>query len=192
MTVTQTDQGFEPQLLDYLLMARDADHVEIPAELHELVEAKLHELVEIQRASKMLRMTKYSTRGLCLNLDGGRPRLEFCEDSEITDELPEDNLLYVDAELHLDGTKMTASATPLDIHLVLYGTRRIPHSVSTVMGRAETRSVWTRIRVKTISIPNWDLPRKPQDFVSFLLDWEGLSPLLLEMIQELAEITSGA
>ena len=58
MTVTQTDQGFEPQLLDYLLMARDADHVEIPAELHELVEAKLHELVEIQRASKMLRMTK--------------------------------------------------------------------------------------------------------------------------------------
>ena len=46
--------------------------------------------------------------------------------------------------------------------------------------------------VKTISIPNWDLPRDSQDFVSLLLDWEGLSPLLLEMIQELAEITSGA
>ena len=56
MTVTQTDQGFEPQLLDYLLMARDAEYVEIPAELHELV--------EIQSASRSLRMTKYATRGL--------------------------------------------------------------------------------------------------------------------------------
>lgn len=191
MTVTHTDRGFELQLLDYLLMARDADHIEIPAELNELVEAKLHDLVEIQRASKRLRMTTYSTRGLCLNLEGGRPRLEFCEDSGVKDKLP-DNLLYVDAELYLDGTKMTASTTPLDIHLVLFGTRRIAHSVSTVMGRVETRRVWTRIRVKTISIPNRDLPRKPQDFVSLLLDWDGLSPLLLEMIQELAEITSGA
>ena len=119
-----------------------------------------------------------------MNLNGGLPRLEFCEDSGVTDKLP-DNLLYVDAELSLDGTKMTASATPLDIHLVLYGTRRIARSVSTVV----TRSVWTR---KTISIPNWDLPRKPQDFVSLLLDWDGLSPLLLEMIQELVDITSGA
>lgn len=183
MTVTQTDQGFEPQLLDYLLMARDAEHVEIPAELHELI--------EIQSASKSLRMTKYATRGLYLNLDGGRPRLEFCKGLGITDERPA-NRLYVDAELYLDGTKMTASTTPLDVHLVLYGTRRIAHSVSTVMGRVETRSVWTRIRVKTISIPNWDLPRKPQDFVSLLLDWDGLSPLLLEMIQELVDITSGA
>ena len=191
MTVTQTDQGFDLQLLDYLLMARDADHVEIPAELNELVEAKLHDLFEIQRASKRLRMATYSTRGLCLNLEGGRPRLEFCEDSGVTDKLP-DNLLYVDAELSLHGTKMTASATPLDIHLVLYGTRRIARSVSTVVGSVETRRVWTRIRVKTISIPNWDLPREPQDFVSLLLDWDGLSPLLLEMIQELVDITSGA
>lgn len=191
MTVTHTDQGFELQLLDYLLMARDAEHVEIQAELNELVEAKLHDLVEIQRASKRVRMTKYSTRGLCLNLEGGRPRLEFCEDSGVTDKLP-DNLLYVDAELSLDGTKMTASATPLDIHLVLYGTRRIARSVSTVVGRVETRSVWTRDRVRSISIPNWDLPREPKDFVSFLLDWEGLSPLLLDMLQDLAEITSGA
>ena len=183
MTVTQADQGFDLQLLDYLLMARDAEYVEIPAELHELV--------EIQSASRSLRMTKYATRGLCLNLDGGRPRLEFFEELGITDERPA-NRLYVDAELYLDGTKMTASATPLDVHLVLYGTRRLPHSVSTVMGRVETRSVWTRIRVKTISVPNWDLPREPQDFVSHLLDWDGLSPLLLEMIQELAEITSGA
>lgn len=191
MTIRQTDQGFELQLLDYLLMARDADHVEIPAELNGLVEAKLHDLVEIQRASKRLRMTTYSTRGLCLNLEGGRPRLEFCEGVEVTDSHPA-NRLYVDAELYLDGTKMTASATPLDIHLVLYGTRRIARSVSTVVGRVETRRVWTRIRVGTISIPNWDLPRKPQDFVSHLLDWEGLSPLLLEMIQELSEIASGA
>lgn len=183
MTVTQADQGFDLQLLDYLLMARDAEYVEIPAELHELV--------EIQSASRSLRMTKYATRGLYLNLDGGRPRLGFCKGLGITDERPA-NRLYVDAELYLDGTKMTASATPLDVHLVLYGTRRLPHSVSTVMGRVETRSVWTRIRVKTISIPNWDLPRKPQDFVSFLLDWDGLSPLLLEMIQELVDITSGA
>ena len=190
MTVTHTYQ-FEPQLLDYLLMARDADHVEVPAELHELVEAKLHELVEIQRASRRLRMTKYSTRGLCLNLEGGRPRLEFCNGVEVTDSHPA-NRLYVDAELSLDGTKMTASATPLDVQLVLYGTRHLSHSVSTVMGRVETCSVWTRIRVKTISIPNWDLPRDSQDFVSLLLDWEGLSPLLLDMIQELVDITSGA
>ena len=191
MTVTHTDQGFELKLLDYLLMARDADYVEIPAELHELVEAELHELVEIQRSSKRLRMTKYATRGLCLNLEGGHPRLEFFEGLGIADERPY-NLLYVDAEVSLDGTKMTASATPLDIHLVLYSTRRLPHSVSTVMGRVETRSVWTRIRAKTISIPNWDLPSEPKDFVSHLLDWEGLSPLLLEMIQELVDITSGA
>ena len=190
MTVTHTYQ-FEPQLLDYLLMARDADHVEVPAELHELVEVQLHELVEVQRASRRLRMTKYWTRGLCLNLDGGRPRLEFCNGVEDTDSHPA-NRLYVDADLSLDGTKMTASATPLDVQLVLYGTRRLTHSLPTVMGRVETRSVWTRIRVKTISIPNWDLPRDSQDFVSLLLDWEGLSPLLLEMIQELAEITSGA
>ena len=192
MTVTHTYQ-FEPQLLNYLLMARDADHVEVPAELHELVEAELHELVEIQRASRRLRMTKYSTIGLCLNLEGGRPRLEFCNGVEVAGcrQLPA-NRLYVDAELSLDGTKMTASATPLDVQLVLYGTRHLSHSVSTVMGRVETRSVWTRDRVKTISIPNWDLPREPQDFVSLLLDWEGLNPLLLEMIQELVEITSGA
>ena len=191
MTVTHTDQGFDLQLLDYLLMARDAEHVEIPAELNELVEAKLHDLVEIQRASKRLRMTKYSTIGLCLNLNGGLPRLEFCEDSGVTDKLP-DNLLYVDAELSLDGTKFTASATPLDIHLVLYGTCRLARSVSTVEGRVETRAVWTRDRHRRLSIPNWDLPREPQDFVDLLLDWDGLSPLLLEMIQELVDITSGA
>ena len=183
MTVTHTAEEFEPQLLDYLLMARDAKQVEIPAELNELL--------ELRNTVDRPRMLKYVTRGLCLNLEGGRPRLEFFEGLGITDERP-DNLLYVDADISLDGTKMTASATPLDIHLVLYGTRRLPHSVSTVMGRVETRRVWTRIRVGTISIPNWDLPREPQDFVSHLLDWEGLSPLLLEMIQELVEITSGA
>ena len=183
MTVTHTAEEFEPQLLDYLLMARDAKQVEIPAELNELL--------ELRNTVDRPRMLKYVTRGLCLNLEGGRPRLEFFEGLGITDERP-DNLLYVDADVSLDGTKMTASATPLDIHLVLYGTRRLPHSVSTVMGRVETRRVWTRIRVGTISIPNWDLPREPQDFVDLLLDWDGLSPLLLELIQELVDITSGA
>ena len=183
MTVTQTDQGFEPQLLDYLLMARDADHVEVPAELQALL--------EVQNVSKNLRVAKYATRGLFLNLDGGCPRLEFHKGSGMADDRPA-NLLYVDAELLLDGNYMTASATPLDVHLVLYGTRRLSHSVSTVMGRVETRSVWTRIRAKTISVPNWDLPREPQDFIGYLLDWEELSPLLLDMINELVDITSGA
>jgi hypothetical protein len=60
------------------------------------------------------------------------------------------------------------------------------------VGRVETRYVWTRDRLRTLSLPNWDLPREPQDFVDLLLDWEELSPLLLELIQELVVITSGA
>ena len=53
MTVTHTYQ-FEPQLLDYLLMARDADHVEVPAELHELI--------QVRNTVDRPRMTKYVTR----------------------------------------------------------------------------------------------------------------------------------
>ena len=183
MTVTQTDQGFDLQLLDYLLMARDADRVEIPSELHELI--------QVRNTVDRPRMTKYVTRELCLNLAGGRPRLEFCKGVRASDHHPA-HRVYVRAGILLDGTTRSASSTELEIQLSLHGTLPRNHSLFTVVGRVETRSVWTRDRVRSISIPNWDLPREPQDFVSFLLDWEGLSPLLLEMIQELAEITSGA
>ena len=185
MTVTQTDQGqeFELKLLDYLLMARDADYVEIPAELHELI--------QVRNTVDRPRMTKYVTRELCLNLAGGRPRLEFCRGVIASVHHPA-HRVYVRAGILLDGTTRTASSTELKIQLSLHGTLPRNHSLFTVVGRVETRSVWTRDRVGSISIPNCDLPREPKDFVSFLLDWEGLSPLLLDMLQDLAEITSGA
>lgn len=183
MTVTHTTEEFEPQLLDYLLMARDAKQVEIPAELNELL--------ELRNTVDRPRMLKYVTRSLCLNLEGGRPRLEVCKGVRATDDHPA-NRLYVGVTLFLDSTKRTASSTELDIQLSLHGTLHRNRSLLTPVGRVETRSVWTRDRLRTLSLPNWDLPREPQDFVDLLLDWEELSPLLLELIQELVVITSGA
>lgn len=183
MTVTHTTEEFEPQLLDYLLMARDAKQVEIPAELNELL--------ELRNTVDRPRMLKYVTRSLCLNLEGGRPRLEVCKGVRATDDHPA-NRLYVGVTLFLDSTKRTASSTELDIQLRLHGTLHRNRSLLTPVGRVETRSVWTRDRLRTLSLPNWDLPREPQDFVDLLLDWEELSPLLLELIQELVVITSGA
>ena len=183
MTVTHTAEGFEPQLLDYLLMARDAKQVEIPAEMDELL--------SLRNTVDRPRMLKYVTRGLCLNLEGGRPRLEVCKGVRATDDHPA-NRLYVGVTLFLDSTKRTASSTELDIQLSLHGTLHRNRSLLTPVGRVETRSVWTRDRLRTFSLPNWDLPREPQDFVDLLLDWEELSPLLLELIQELVVITSGA
>ena len=183
MTVTHTAEGFEPQLLDYLLMARDAKQVEIPAEIHKLL--------SLRNTVDRPRMLKYVTRGLCLNLEGGRPRLEVCKGVRATDDHPA-NRLYVGVTLFLDSTKRTASSTELDIQLSLHGTLHRNRSLLTPVGRVETRSVWTRDRLRTFSLPNWDLPREPQDFVDLLLDWEELSPLLLELIQELVVITSGA
>lgn len=183
MTVTHTAEGFEPQLLDYLLMARDAKQVEIPAEMHKLL--------SLRNTVDRPRMLKYVTRGLCLNLEGGRPRLEVCKGVRATDDHPA-NRLYVGVTLFLDSTKRTASSTELDIQLSLHGTLHRNRSLLTPVGRVETRSVWTRDRLRTFSLPNWDLPREPQDFVDLLLDWEELSPLLLELIQELVVITSGA
>lgn len=183
MTVTHTAEEFEPQLLDYLLMARDAKQVEIPAELNELL--------ELRNTVDRPRMLKYVTRSLCLNLEGGRPRLEVCKGVRATDDHPA-NRLYVGVTLFLDSTKRTASSTELDIQLGLDGTLHRSRSLLTPVGRVETRYVWTRDRRRTLSLPNWDLPREPQDFVDLLLDWDGLSPLLLELIQELVDITSGA
>ena len=183
MTVTHTAEGFEPQLLDYLLMARDAKQVEIPAEMDELL--------SLRNTVDRPRLLKYVTRGLCLNLEGGRPRLEVCKGVRATDDHPA-NRLYVGVTLFLDSTKRTASSTELDIQLSLHGTLHRNRSLLTPVGRVETRSVWTRDRLRTLSLPNWDLPREPQDFVDLLLDWEELSPLLLELIQELVVITSGA
>lgn len=183
MTVTHTAEEFEPQLLDYLLMARDAKQVEIPAELNELL--------ELRNTVDRPRMLKYVTRSLCLNLEGGRPRLEVCKGVRATDDHPA-NRLYVGVTLFLDSTKRTASSTELGIQLGLDGTLHRSRSLLTPVGRVETRSVWTRDRLRTLSLPNWDLPREPQDFVDLLLDWEELSPLLLELIQELVVITSGA
>lgn len=180
MTVTHTAEEFEPQLLDYLLMARDVKQVEIPAELHELL--------ELRNTVDRPKIRKYVTRGLCLNLEGGRPRLDVCKGVSATDDHPA-HRLYVGVELFLDGTTRTASSTELDIQISLHGTLHRNRSMLTVVGRVETRSVWTSDRLRTLSIPNWDLPREPQDFVDLLLDWEGLSPLLLELIQELAVIT---
>lgn len=183
MTVRHTAEEFEPQLLDYLLMARDAKQVETPAELHELI--------QVRNTVDRPRITKYVTRGLCLNLEGDLPRLEFCKGVRATDDHPA-HRLYVYAGLFLDGTTRTASSTELDIQLSLHGTLHRNRSMLTLVGRVETRAVWTRDRHRRLSIPNWDLPREPQDFVDLLLDWEELSPLLLELIQELADITSGA
>lgn len=183
MTVTHTAEEFEPQLLDYLLMARDAKQVEIPAELNELL--------ELRNTVDRPRMLKYVTRSLCLNLEGGRPRLEVCKDVQETDDHPA-NRLCVGVTLFLDSTNRTASSTELAIQLGLDGTLHRSRSLLTPVGRVETRSVWTRDRLRTLSLPNWDLPREPQDFVDLLLDWEELSPLLLELIQELVVITSGA
>lgn len=183
MTVTSTAGEFEPQLLDYLLMARDAKQVEIPAELHELIWAR--------NTVDRPRMTKYVTRSLCLNLEGGRPRLEVCKGVQKTDDHPA-HRLYVYAGIFLDGTTRTASSTELDIQISLHGTLHRNRSMLTLVGRVETRAVWTRDIHRRLSIPNWDLPREPQDFVDLLLDWDGLSPLLLELIQELAGVVSGA
>ncbi len=183
MAVRHADVGLELQLLDYLLMARDAKKVEIPAELHELL--------DIRNTVNRPRMLKYVTRGLCLNLDGGRTRLEVCKGIQATDDHPAYRL-YVYASLFLDGTTRTASSTELEIQLSLYGTLQRNRSISTVAGRVETRRVWTMNRLRTLSIPNWNLPSEPQDFIDLLLDWEELSPLLLELIQELVDITSGA
>ena len=183
MTVTHTAEGFEPQLLDYLLMARDAKQVEIPAEMHKLL--------SLRNTVDRPRLLKYVTRGICLNLEGGRPRLEVCKGVRATDDHPA-NRLYVGVTLFLDSTKRTASSTELGIQLSLHGTLHRNRSLLTPVGRVETRSVWTRDRLRTFSLPNWDLPREPQDFVDLLLDWEELSPLLLELIQELVVITSGA
>lgn len=183
MTVTHTDAGFEPKLLDYLLMARDAKQVEIPAELHELLGGS--------NTMDRPKMLEYVTRGLCLNLERGRLRLEVCKGVCAKDDHPA-HRLYVSAGLFLDGTTRTASSTELDIQLRLHGTLQRNRSMPTVVGRVETRGVWTRDRLRTLIIPNWDLPREPQDFVDLLLDWEELSPLLLELIQEMVDITSGA
>ena len=183
MTVRHTDEAFEPQLLDYLLIARDAKQVEIPAELHDML--GLRNIVDRPR------MLKYVTRGLCLNLEGGRPRLEVSKGVQKTDDHPA-HRLYVYAGIFLDGTTRTASSTELDIQLSLHGTLHRNRSMLTLVGRVETRAVWTRDIHRRLSIPNWDLPREPQDFVDLLLDWDGLSPLLLELIQELVDITSGA
>ena len=180
MTVTSTAGEFEPQLLDYLLMARDAKQVEIPAELNELI--------RVRNTVDRPRMMKYVTRDLCLNMEGGRPRLEFCKGVRASDHHPA-HRVYVSAGLFLDGTTRTASSTDLDIQLSLHGTFHRDRNLFTVVGRV---GVWTRGRIRTLSIPNWDLPREPHDFVDLLLDWDELSPLLLELIQELADIVSGA
>ena len=180
MTVRHTAEEFEPQLLDYLLMARDAKQVEIPAELNDML--------ELRNTVDRPRMLKYVTRSLCLNLEGGRPRLEFCKGVRASDHHPA-HRVYVSAGLFLDGTTRTASSTDLDIQLSLHGTLHRNRNPFTVVGRV---GVWTRDIHRRLSIPNWDLPREPQDFVDLLLDWDGLSPLLLDMINELADITSGA
>ena len=183
MTVTSTSGAFEPQLLDYLLIARDAKQVEIPAELNDML--------ELRNTVDRPRMLKYVTRSLCLNLEGGRPRLEVCKGVQKTDDHPA-HRLYVYAGIFLDGTTRTASSTELDIQISLHGTLHRNRSMLTLVGRVETRAVWTRDIHRRLSTPNWDLPREPQDFVDLLLDWDGLSPLLLELIQELAGVVSGA
>lgn len=167
MAVTQTDEGLELQLLDYLLMAREATSVEIAEEAKKLE--------PLDKTLHMISMRILKLDDLCLKLGTS----VLIEESPSGD-LPPD-ALAMRIKVHV-GERNLAGA-PLPIPVDLYLGRMVQGGIQWVPSKLP---IWHN------EMPR---PKTPQDYMAIIwsrLGRKELATYLLLQIEEWVAYLGGA
>lgn len=167
MAVTQTDEGLELQLLDYLLMAREATRVEITEEAKGLE--------PLDKTLHMISMRILKLDGLCLRL-GPSVRIEGAPSGD----LPPD-ALAMRIKVHIGGRNLAGAPIPIPVDLY-FG--RMMHG--------EIQWVPSKLTIWHNEMPR---PKTPQEYMAIIwsrLGRKELATHLLLQIEEWASYLGGA
>ena len=179
MAVTQTDEGLELQLLDYLLMAREATSVEIAEE------AKAIEPVDVT-PDPIHSFWGFKLLGVCLRL-GPSVRIEPTPSGKMPPDALDMELVFQtggrDMELvfQTGGRELAGAPVPIPVNLSL-GCR---------MG-GELRWLDSKISIWHNEMPR---PKTPQEYMAIIwsrLGRKELSTHLLHQVEVWARIVGGA
>ena len=168
MAVRHADEGLELQLLDYLLIAREATSVEITEEAKSLepLDETLH----------MISMRILKLDGLCLKL-GTSLRIEEAPRGDF----PPD-ALAMRIKAHIGGRNLAGAPIPIPVDMLYLGR----------MVQGEMQWVPSKLTIWHNEMPR---PQTPQEYMAIIwsrLGRKELATHLLLQIEELVRIVGGA